>query len=140
MTSRTGAILLHDATLTGFCLHAGGELTLNFEGVTVYRQAGRDVYDIWIHRAVLKVGGVTALSVQGPGWSKGDDDYVLTDAIINDLGQKIHWTDVGVAGVRRIELAIFSGALIEILCATAELRLSRKKELVRLWEGPLITP
>lgn len=137
MTSRIEAVMLHDATVRDLRVHDGGKLTLSFEGVTAYRRITSDLYDTWIHRAILRVTGVTALLIQGPGWTKDDDDYVLTDTVVNSLGQKIHWIDVRATGVRRIELLIFSGARIEIECAMADLKLSRGRELDGQWEGPL---
>jgi hypothetical protein len=137
-TRKSAAILLHDASLTALQVLDGGRLTLSFDGIQVYRRAARDLYDILTHSGKLLITGATNVLIRG-SWTKGDDDYVLEEAIVNSAGEKIRWTDIADSDLQSIELLIFSGARIEIACTKAQLKLSQKGELTGRWEGPLFS-
>ncbi len=131
-------VQLHDATITGFQVLAGGTVVMSLREVSVYRPVSPQEDDVWVHDATLIMNGVTMLSVDG-SWSEGDDHavgdgHVLTDEIYSTNGERINWLGLDGAEIHYIRLGLFSGACIGVACTRASLSLSEEGEWDGRWE------
>jgi hypothetical protein len=126
-------VQLHDTTILDLRVRTSGRLTINLDGVSVFHRVTPILFDVFIHRGRLEVSGLTKFSIEGPGWIKDADDYILDDTVTDELGNALDWVDLVPESVRNIELGIFSGAQIKVSCTRAEVRLSRKGELAHQW-------
>lgn len=130
----------HDAGLESVCLLSDRVVEIRFSGLNAFWSAEpvgeeTEAYEVRIHRAVLRMSGLTSIAGQG-GWepkmSVGSGDIYGVD------GEPIRWHSLlAPRSIRRLELLFFTGDTLKLYAEEGHLTLEGEGEYLERWSGSL---
>ncbi len=125
---------LHDARFASLTLAAGGLCRLCLQGVTVYREVGKELFQLSKCDAELNLAGVSRFSWEG----RPTPDGRITGDSVSDLAGEIEWLHLLTGkAISALSLSFDSGSRLNVASDSAELKIGRVTGTLPDWVGPL---